>query len=126
MSDIPPIALKPLTWVGPAYSELMSLPAQVRRNAGYALWFAQAGETPDHVKPLRGFKGAGVLEVIADHDGNAYRAVYTVKLDGIVYVLHCFQKKSKRGIATPKTTIELIRQRLRAAISMHEQGSDRP
>lgn len=126
MSDQPPISLKPLAWVGPALDELMALPAPVRRSIGYALWFAQAGETPDHVKTLRGFKGAGVLEVIANHDGNAYRAVYTVKLAGVVYVLHCFQKKSKKGIATPKTTIDLIRQRLRAAEAMHEQRSDRP
>ena len=126
MTDRLPISYKPLAWVGPALDELMALPAPVRRTVGYALWFAQAGERPDHVKPLRGFKGAGVLEVIADHDGHAYRAVYTVRLASIVYVLHCFQKKSKSGIATPKTTIELIRKRLRAAQAMHEQMSEQP
>ncbi len=93
---------------------------------GYALRFAQAGVTTDHVKPLRGFKGAGVLEVMEDHDGNTYRAVYTVKLAGVIYVLHCFQKKSKKGIATPKATIDLIHRRLRAAAALHAQRSDPP
>ena len=79
---------------------------------------------PDHVKPLKGFKGAGVLEVMEDYDGDTFRAVYTVKLAGVVYVLHCFQKKSKKGIATPQATIKLIRQRLRAAEVMHQHRSD--
>ena len=69
---------------------------------------------------MQGFGGAGILEVVEDHDGNTYRAVYTVKLAGIVYVLHCFQKKSKKGIATPKQTIDLIRKRFKAAVEMHE------
>jgi phage-related protein len=78
----------------------------------------------DYVKPLQGFKGAGVLEVIEDHDGDTYRAVYTVKLAGVVYVLHCFQKKSKSGIATPKPTMDLIDQRLRAAERIHKERSE--
>ena len=88
---------------------------------GFRLALAQAGAKPDNVKPLKGFKGAGVLEVIDDHDGDTYRAVYTVKLAGVVYVLHCFQKKSKKGIATPKSTIDLIRQRLTAAEAMYKK-----
>jgi phage-related protein len=124
MNEIPAPPHKPLEWVGRAHDELMELPAQVRRSVGFALRFAQAGVKPDHVKPLKGFKGAGVLEVMEDHDGDTYRAVYTVKLAGIVYVLHCFQKKSKTGIATPKATIDLIRQRLRAAEAMHNQRSE--
>ena len=92
---------------------------------GFALLFAQAGVKPDNVKPLRGFHGAGVLEVIEDYDGDTYRAVYTVKLVGVVYVLHCFQKKSKQGIATPKATLDLIHQRLRAAESIHKERSDK-
>ncbi len=124
MSEIPALPQKPLEWVGRALDELKALPAPVRRKMGFALRFSQAGLMPDHVKPLRGFKGAGVLEVMEDYDGDTYRAVYTVKLAGVIYVLHCFQKKSKRGIATPKATIDLIRQRLRAAETMHKKRSD--
>jgi phage-related protein len=126
MDLIPPLPHKPLEWVGRALDELMALPAPVRRSMGFALRFAQAGVKPDNVKPLKGFKGAGVLEVVEDHDGDAYRAVYTVKLAGVVYVLHCFQKKSKKGIATPKSTIDLIRQRLSAAKAMHKKRGERP
>ena len=86
---------------------------------GFALRFAQAGVKHDHAKPLKGYKGAGVLEVVEDHDGDTFRAVYTVRLAGIVYVLHCFQKKSKTGIATPKATLDLIDQRLRIAETTH-------
>lgn len=93
------------------------MPDAVQRSVGYALRFV----TPDHFKPLKGFKGAGVLEVMEDYDGDTFRAVYTVKFAGVVYVLHCFQKKSKRGIATPKATMDLIRQRLRAAEAMHKE-----
>lgn len=95
----------------------------VRRRFGYALRFAQGGVTPNHVKSLKGFGGAGVLEIVEDFVGNAYRAVYTVKLAGVVYVLHCFQKKSRRGIATPKSVMELIRKRLRDAELLHSERS---
>ena len=121
MVDLPPPPHKPLEWVGRALDELLALPAPVRRSMGFALRFAQAGIKADSVKALKGFKGAGVLEVVEDYDGNTYRAVYTVKLAGIVYVLHCFQKKSKSGIATPQPTIELIHQRFRTAERMHKQ-----
>lgn len=120
MRDIPPPPHKPLEWVGRSRDELQALPAPVRRSMWFALRFARAGVTPVQVKPLRGFNGAGVLEIIEDFDGNAYRTVDMVKLAGIVYRLHCFQKKSKKAIATPKTTIELIRQRLRAAQARHK------
>ena len=82
---------------------------------GYALWFAQIGDKHPHAKPLRGFGGAGVVEIIEDEEGNTYRAVYTVKFAEFVYVLHCFQKKSKRGAKTPQPDIALIKGRLRAA-----------
>jgi phage-related protein len=119
---LPSPALKPLVWVGAAYAELMDLPASVRRAFGYALHFAQAGEKHDHAKPLKGFKGAGVLEVVVveDDDGNTFRAVYTVKFQGVVYLLHCFQKKSTRGIATPQPTLELIKKRLQQAAAIHQ------
>ncbi|MEI6232074.1 MAG: type II toxin-antitoxin system RelE/ParE family toxin [Planctomycetota bacterium] len=119
MNDLPPLPHKPLEWVGRALDELMALPSPVRHRMGFALRFAQAGVKPDNAKPLHGFNGAGVLEVVEDHDGDTYRAVYTVKLAGVVYVLHCFQKKSKKGIATSKQTIDLIHQRLRVAEAIH-------
>jgi phage-related protein len=94
----------------------------VVREIGHALYVAQIGGKHPSAKPLTGdkeFKGAGVLEIVEDHDGSAYRAVYTVKFAGAIYVLHAFQKKSKRGIATPKSDIELIKRRLRAAREHH-------
>jgi phage-related protein len=123
MDDLPPPPHAPLEWVGRALDELLDLPEAVRRSMGYALRFAQAGVKPDTAKPLQGFGGAGVLEVVENHDGDTYRAVYTVKLAGVVYVLHCFQKKSKSGIATPQHTLDLIRQRLRVAEAMHNNRS---
>ncbi len=124
MDDLPPPPHAPLEWVGRALDELLDLPEAVRRSMGYALRFAQAGVKPDTAKPLKGFGGAGVLEVVENHDGDTYRAVYTVKLAGVVYVLHCFQKKSKSGIATPQHTLDLIRQRLRIAEAMHNNRSE--
>jgi phage-related protein len=94
----------------------------VCRSIGYALHFAQAGDKHPSAKPLKGFGGAGVLEVVEDHDGDTYRAVYTVKLAGIVYVLHVFQKKSKRRGATSKQDIDLIRLRLQAARKHYRQS----
>ena len=82
---------------------------------GYALYLAQCGDKHPATKPLKGFKGAGVLEVVEDFDGDTYRAVYTVKFAGVIYVLHAFQKKSKQGIATPKQDIDLIEARLKRA-----------
>ena len=82
---------------------------------GYALYLAQTGGKHDQAKPLKGFGSAGVLEVIEDHDGNTYRAVYTVRFKSAVFVLHCFQKKSRKGIATPQREVELIKRRLKRA-----------
>ena len=88
---------------------------------GFALHEAQLGRKHANAKPLKGFGGAGVLEVVSRHDGDAFRAVYTVKLAGRVYVLHAFQKKSKSGIATPKAEIEVIKARLKTAIADHAE-----
>lgn len=110
--------------MGRSLDELRDLPSEVRRRIGFALRFAQAGVKTDSVKPLKGFQGAGVLEVCEDYDGDTYRAVYTVRFAGVVYILHCFQKKSKAGIATPKKTLDLIQQRLAVAERMHKQRSD--
>ena len=106
---------KPLEWIGSSYKDLLALPADVRRFVGYALSLAQAGDQHDAAKILKGFGGAGVLEVVEHAIGGTYRAVYTVKFAQAVYVLHCFQKKSKRGIATPKEDVDIIRTRLKIA-----------
>jgi phage-related protein len=112
---------KPLEWVGSSYKDLMALPVDVRRFFGYALSLAQAGDQHDAVKVLKGFGGAGVLEVFEDDAGGTYRAAYTVKFDAAVFVLHCFQKKSKRGIATPKADMNIIRARLKVAEALAKE-----
>jgi phage-related protein len=106
---------RPLEWIGSSYKDLMALPDEVRRLFGSALSLAQAGDRHDDAKVLKGFGGAGVLEVVEDDSGGTYRAVYTVKFPEAVYVLHCFQKKSKRGIATPKEEMDIIHSRLKIA-----------
>ena len=98
---------------------MQSLPRFVQRVFGYALYAAQSGVTPPEAKPLKGFGGAGVLELVEDHRGDTYRAVYTVRFATKIYVLHVFQKKSKRGIQTPKRELELIRERLKLAESLY-------
>ncbi len=106
---------KPVRWVGSSKADLRDFPADVRRRVGGALWDAQLGLKAPYAKPLKGFGGAGVLEIVDDFDGDTFRAVYTVRFAGIVYVLHAFQKKSRRGIATPKAELDLIRRRLKRA-----------
>ncbi len=106
---------KPLEWIGSSHKDLMALPAEVRQFFGYALSLAQAGDQHEAAKVLKGFKCAGVLEVVEDDVGGTYRAVYTVKFEESMFVLHCFQKKSKRGIATPKEDMDIIRARLKVA-----------
>lgn len=94
-------------------------PGAVRREIGLALYAAQEGEIDPAAKPLRGFGGASVLEIVAPYRGDTWRAVYTVRFAEAVYVLHAFQKKSKRGIATSRKDLELLRQRLREAEGLH-------
>jgi phage-related protein len=106
---------KPLEWVGSSYKDLMTLPEDVRRFFGFALSLAQSGDKHEAAKVLKGFGGAGVLEVVEDDVSGTYRAVYTVKFAEAVFVLHCFQKKSKRGIATPKEDMDIIHARLKIA-----------
>ena len=107
--------LRPLIWVGRSKDDFSRFPRAVQANMGFVLYRAQEGGKHVSAKPLAGFAGAGVLEAIEQHDGNTFRAVYTVKLAGAVYVLHAFQKKSKKGIASPRAEIELIRRRLKGA-----------
>jgi phage-related protein len=113
---------KPVEWVGSSLDDLRQFPEDVRQTVGYALYLAQCGEKHSLAKPLKGFKGTGVLEIVEDFDGDTYRAVYTVKLVGVVYVLHAFQKKSKQGIATPKQDINLIETRLKRAKEHYSQN----
>ncbi len=111
--------MRPLYWVGGSKEALRGFPRDVQRVMGRALLVAQQGGKDRNAKPLKGFAGAGVLEVTDDHDGDTYRVVYTVRFRTAVYVLHAFQKKSTRGIATARQEIEMIRQRLRAAEVHH-------
>lgn len=115
--------MKPLFWMGSSRKDLKRFPAEVQDEMGYGLRDAQFGGKRLNVEVLKGFGGASVLEVVRDFDGNTYRAVYTVRFDNAVYVLHAFQKKSKRGVATPLRDMELIRARLRDAEAHHREWS---
>lgn len=112
---MPPSPQKPLAFIGSSRKDLMALPLEVRKFFGHALDFAQRGGQHEAAKVLKGFGGAGVLELVESDVGGTYRAVYTVRFQEAVFVLHCFQKKSKRGIATPQEDMDLIRERLKAA-----------
>jgi len=107
--------VKPIAWIGSCKKDLLALPADVIRDFGHALWLVQLGDTPPNAKPLRGFGDASVLEIVVNDESGTFRSVYTVRFEDAVYVLHCFQKKSRSGIATPNTDIELIRKRLKVA-----------
>ncbi|SDM39246.1 Phage-related protein [Franzmannia pantelleriensis] len=113
--------LQPVHWVASSKKDLLAMPDDVQDVFGFALHLAQAGTKHPQAKPLKGFGSAGVLEVVEDHHRDTYRAVYTVKLGDAVYVLHCFQKKSSRGIATPKPDLDKIRDRLKLA-EQHAKG----
>jgi phage-related protein len=106
---------KALFWMSSSLDDLRAFPSDVRQVMGFALWQAQNGRKHMDAKPLKGFGGASVLEIVADDDRGTFRGVYTVRFAGAVYVLHCFQKKSKKGIKTPQRELDLIRKRLRLA-----------
>lgn len=110
-----PPKLKPLVWVGSSYKDFCALPNEVVSLMGYALYLAQLGDKHSASKPLKGFGGAGVVEVVSNWEGDTFRAVYTVRFADAVYVLHAFQKKSKSGRKTPKLEMDLIAKRLREA-----------
>ena len=114
--------MKELVWIASSRRDLRKLPKGVRRTFGVALWAAQTGETPPIAKPLRGFGGAGVLELVEDDAGGTYRAVYTVRYATAIYVLHVFQKKSKSGTATPQRDLGLVEQRLKRAAELHAEA----
>jgi phage-related protein len=107
--------MREVVWVGSSLDDLRAFPDEVRTVFGYALYLAHVGDKHPNAKPLKGFGGTGVLEVTDEYAGDAYRAVYTVTLPGAVFVLHAFQKKSTRGIATSRRDLDLIRQRLQRA-----------
>ena len=110
-------------WVGSSYDDLKAMPRPVQREFGIALWIAQTGQMPRRAKVLKGFGGRGVLELLDDFDGDTYRAIYTIRLRRAVYVLHVFQKKSKRGGELPRTDRALIESRLRRAAQIDDEGS---
>ncbi len=123
--------VKNLLWVGLSKKDLKAFPAEVKSMMGFALYQAQLGQKPASAKPLTGFGGASVLEIVSDYRTDTYRAVYTVKFRDSVYVIHAFQKKAKKGIATPKAELDVIRSRLKLAEedylkhrSKQEEGGD--
>jgi phage-related protein len=119
------VHLRPLVWMGDSRKNVKVFPDEVRASVGYALQLVQAGETPHEAKPLRGID-SGVYEIVKRYDTDTYRAVYAVKIGERVYVLHAFQKKSKRGIKTPQSDIDLIKQRYKDAIAREQEiyGTD--
>jgi phage-related protein len=117
-----PTTIKPVEWVGSAKEDLSDMPSDVKAVLGLALFEAQTGGKHQDAKPMRGFKGAGILEIIDDFDGDTYRAVYTVKFESVIYVLHAFQKKSKKGSKTPQHDMSLIKSRLKLAEQHYEEN----
>jgi phage-related protein len=110
---------KPLHWVGSSKRDFMGFPDQVRSDMGYALGVAQFGAKHPHAKPWKG-EGKGVFEIVESHDGNAFRAIYTVRFEGVVYVLHAFQKKSPSGIRTASSDVALVKERVKQARKHYE------
>jgi phage-related protein len=122
---LPTPICKPTEFVGSSLDDLSALPVEVRQIFGFAIFQAELGGRHQRAKPMTGgqdFKGASLLEIVDDFDGNTYRAVYTIRFVGAVYVLHVFQKKSKSGIATPKSEIAIIKARLAKAKEHYEQN----
>lgn len=112
--------MRPLLWVASSKRDYREFPPRVQDTLGFELFLAQTGQHPPSAKPLKGF-GNGVVELIEDFDGDTYRAIYTVRFRDAVYVLHAFKKKSKRGTATPKSDIDLVKRRLKDAESNHAE-----
>ncbi len=120
MTRKPVLGEKPLYWIGSSLKDITRFPVQVQRSVGFALSAAQYGGKHPAAKPWKG-EGSGVLEVVKDHDGDTYRAIYTVRFANAVYVLHAFQKKSPRGIETRQSDIALVRERLKVAQRDYEE-----
>jgi len=117
--------VKDVEWVGPSLDDLKAFPNDVQSDVGFALYQAQCGKRHPDAKPLKGFGGATTLEIVTNYDGDTYRTVYTVRLETAVYVLHAFQKKSTRGVTTPRRDMDLIRARLAEAVAMDAERAAR-
>jgi phage-related protein len=113
--------IKPLFWIASSRDDLRKFPEDVKDTMGFALFQAQKGGKHVAAKPLKGFSGAGVLEIVEDDVAGTFRAVYTVKFSGAVYVLHAFQKKSKKRARTPKEEIDRVKKRLTLAEEQYRQ-----
>ena len=118
--DNPEILLRPVVWMGDSLDNIRSFPPGVRTAVGYALQLVQAGETPMNAKPFKGV-ASGVSEIVKRYDTDTYRAVYAIKIGEKIYILHAFQKKSKQGIKTPQSDVDLIKQRYKDAIERAQQ-----
>ena len=114
-----------IVWVSSSLEDLRRFPQPVQKVMGFALFQAQCGGKHVQAKPLKGFGGAGVLEIVEDFDGSTFRAVYTVRFADAVYVLHAFQKRSKRGIKTPSREMDVVRVRLRVAQESRQREARR-
>lgn len=114
---------KLLYWEGPSKKAFKTFPVEVQKDPGVALFIVQLGGRPPSSKPWKGL-GAGVHELVDDHQGDTFRAVYTVRIRGEVHVLHAFQKKSKSGCATPRPDVALIRNRLQAVLARHRNTQE--
>ena len=112
---------RPVKWLGSTPKDVRSFPRPVRRDIGVALYAAQHDELDPAARPMKGFGGSSVVEIVSDFRGDTWRAVYTVRFAEAVYVLHVFQKKSRRGIATPRQDLDLIRRRLAEAERLHRE-----
>ncbi len=119
--DILEVPLRPLIWMGDSRKNIRAFPPEVRASVGYALQLVQAGETPLDAKAFKGV-GSGVYEIVKRYDTDTYRAVYAVKIGEKIYVLHAFLKKSKKGIKTPQTDVDLIKQRYKDALAREEES----
>ena len=116
---------KPVVWIGSSKEDLLKLPSTVQDVFGYGLYLAQTGKKHPGAKPLKGFGNASVLEIVEDYRSGTYRAIYTVRFEEAVYMLHVFQKKATHGIATPKHELDLIEQRLKRALEFHSTWKKR-
>lgn len=117
-----PESKKILYWMGDSRRRLGEFPDEVRGEVGYAIFLAECGESHPSAKRMQGYNA---VEIVSDYDGDTFRGVYTTKFQDSVYVLHCFQKKSKRGSQTPQADIDLIKKRLRDA-EQHHKASKKP
>ena len=114
------VPIKPVWWIGSTKKDLLALPEEVQHQIGFALFQVQGGKMPAEAKPLKGYGGASVQEIVVDFNRDTYRTVYTIRFTERIYVLHVFKKKAKSGIATPKSDLELIERRLKQAAEMEK------